>query len=175
MAISKRAIRMEKHHKRNKANGGLNLVSLMDIFTILVFFLLVNSSDVEELPNQKDIQLPESIAEQKASESVVIMIGDEDILVQGAVVASVAEVMAATGNDIPAVREALKSQNDRVLRREANDDITQREVTIMGDREIPYRLLKKVMATATQADYGKISLAVLQKSSDQLDELQAAR
>ena len=175
MAISKRAIRMEKHHKRNKANGGLNLVSLMDIFTILVFFLLVNSSDVEELPNQKDIQLPESIAEQKASESVVIMIGDEDILVQGAVVASVAEVMAATGNDIPAVREALKSQNDRVLRREANDDITQREVTIMGDREIPYRLLKKAMATATQADYGKISLAVLQKSSDQLDELQAAR
>ena len=175
MAISKRAIRMEKHHKRNKANGGLNLVSLMDIFTILVFFLLVNSSDVEELPNQKDIQLPESIAEQKASESVIIMIGDENILVQGEVVANVAEVLAATGNDIPSVREALKSQNDRVLRREANDDITQREVTIMGDREIPYRLLKKVMATATQADYGKISLAVLQKSSDQLDELQAAR
>ena len=175
MAISKRAIRMEKHHKRNKANGGLNLVSLMDIFTILVFFLLVNSSDVEELPNQKDIQLPESIAEQKASESVIIMIGDEDILVQGAVVANVAEVLAATGNDIPAVREALQAQNDRVLRREANDDITQREVTIMGDREIPYRLLKKVMATATEAEYGKISLAVLQKSSDQLDELQAAR
>ncbi len=175
MAISKRAIRMEKHHKRNKANGGLNLVSLMDIFTILVFFLLVNSSDVEELPNQKDSQLPESIAEQKASESVIIMIGDEDILVQGAVVANVAEVLAATGNDIPAVREALQAQNDRVLRREANDDITQREVTIMGDREIPYRLLKKVMATATQADYGKISLAVLQKSSDQLGELQAAR
>ncbi len=175
MAISKRAIRMEKHHKRNKATGGLNLVSLMDIFTILVFFLLVNSSDVEELPNQKDIQLPESIAEQKASESVIIMIGDEDILVQGAVVANVAEVLAATGNDIPAVREALQAQNDRVLRREANDDITQREVTIMGDREIPYRLLKKVMATATEAEYGKISLAVLQKSSDQLDELQAAR
>ncbi len=175
MAISKRAIRMEKHHKRNKANGGLNLVSLMDIFTILVFFLLVNSSDVEELPNQKDIQLPESIAEQKASESVIIMIGDEDILVQGAVVANVAEVLAATGSDIPAVREALQAQNDRVLRREANDDITQREVTIMGDREIPYRLLKKVMATATEAEYGKISLAVLQKSSDQLDELQAAR
>ena len=175
MAISKRANRMEKHHKRHKANSGLNLVSLMDIFTILVFFLLVNSSDVEELPNQKEIQLPESIAEQKASESVVIMIGDEDILVQGAVVAKVSEVMAATGNDIPAVREALQSQNDRVLRREANDDIEQREVTIMGDREIPYRLLKKVMATATEADYGKISLAVLQKSSDQLGELQASR
>ena len=85
-----------------KAPGALNLVSLMDIFTILVFFLLVNSSEVEVLPNEKDIQLPESIAEEKAKETVVIMIGDEDIIVQGAPVAKVSEVMAQKGNDIPA-------------------------------------------------------------------------
>ena len=175
MAKSARARRMDKHHKRNKAGGGLNLVSLMDIFTILVFFLLVNSSDVEVLPNAKEVQLPESIAEQKAKETVVILIGDEDILVQGAPVAKVADVMATKGNDIPALRQALKSQNDRVLRREAQDDIAGREVTIMGDKDISYRLLKKVMATCTEADYGQISLAVLQKSSDQLDQLQAAR
>ena len=48
-------------------------------------------------------------------------------------------------------------------------------MTIMGDKDIPYRLLKKVMATCTQSDYGQISLAVLQKSSDKLDNLQAAR
>ena len=175
MAKSARARRMDKHHKRNSAGGGLNLVSLMDIFTILVFFLLVNSSDVEVLPNAKEVQLPESIAEQKAKETVVILIGDEDILVQGSPVAKVADVMAKKGNDIPELRQALKSQNDRVLRREAQDDIAGREVTIMGDKDIPYRLLKKVMATCTEADYGQISLAVLQKSSDQLDQLQAAR
>jgi biopolymer transport protein ExbD len=175
MVKSARAKRMEKHHKRNKGAGALNLVSLMDIFTILVFFLLVNSSDVETLPNTKDIQLPESIAEDKAKESVVIMIGEEDILVQGEAVAKVANVMATTGNDIPALREALKSQNDRVLRRAAQDDIGGREVTIMGDKDIPYRLLKKVMATCTESDYGKISLAVLQKSSDKLDSLQATQ
>ncbi len=175
MPKSARARRMDKHHKRNKAGGGLNLVSLMDIFTILVFFLLVNSSDVEVLPNAKEVQLPESIAEQKAKETVVILIGDEDILVQGAPVAKVADVMATKGNDIPELRQALKSQNDRVLRREAQDDIAGREVTIMGDKDIPYRLLKKVMATCTESDYGQISLAVLQKSSDQLDQLQAAR
>ena len=175
MVKSARAKRMEKHHKRNKGAGALNLVSLMDIFTILVFFLLVNSSDVETLPNTKDIQLPESIAEDKAKESVVIMIGEEDILVQGEAVAKVANVRATTGNDIPALREALKSQNDRVLRRAAQDDIGGREVTIMGDKDIPYRLLKKVMATCTESDYGKISLAVLQKSSDKLDSLQATQ
>ncbi len=175
MVKSARAKRMEKHHKRNKGAGTLNLVSLMDIFTILVFFLLVNSSSVETLPNTKDVQLPESIAEEKAKETVVIIIGEEDIIVQGTPVAKVAAVMNTKGNDIPALREALKSQNDRVLRREAQDDIAGREVTIMGDKEIPYRLLKKVMATCTASDYGQISLAVLQKSSDKLDSLQASR
>lgn len=169
MVKSKRAKRMERHHKRGKGVP-LNLVSLMDIFTILVFFLLVNSSDVEVLPNAKDVQLPESIAEEKAKETVVIVIGDVDIIVQGTPVAKVADVMALRGNDIPELRQALQSQNDRVLKREAQDDIAGREVTIMGDKDIPYRLLKKVMATCTQADYGQISLAVLQKSSDKLDE-----
>jgi biopolymer transport protein TolR len=175
MVKSHRAKRMAKHHKRNRGSGALNLVSLMDIFTILVFFLLVNSSDVEVLPNAKDVQLPESMAEEKAKETVVILISDTDILVQGEPVARVDEVMALTGNDIPALRQALKSQNDRVLRREAQDDIAGREVTIMGDKDIPYRLLKKVMATCTASDYGRISLAVLQKSSDKLDQLAATR
>ena len=175
MVKSGRAKRMAKHHKRNRGAGALNLVSLMDIFTILVFFLLVNSSDVETLPNTKDLQLPESIAEEKAKETVVILIGEEDIIVQGTPVAKVADVLNIQGNDIPALREALVSQNDRVLRREAQEDIEGREVTIMGDKEIPYRLLKKVMATCTASDYGQISLAVLQKSSEKLGDLQAAR
>jgi biopolymer transport protein ExbD len=175
MKKSQRAKRMERRHERGKRGGALNLVSLMDIFTILVFFLLVNSSDVEVLPNARDIQLPESIAEEKAKESVVILIGAEDILVQGAPVAKVRDVMNLQGNDIPALREALVAQNERVMRQEVRDDIAGREVTIMGDKDIPYRLLKKVMATCSASDYGRISLAVLQKSSDQLDNLAAAR
>jgi len=172
MQKSKRAQRMETRHKRHKAGGALNLVSLMDIFTILVFFLLVNSSEVEVLPNAKDIQLPESIAEDKAKETVVILIGEDDILVQGTPVVKVSEVLQMRGNDIPQLRKALLAQNDRVLRRETQGDIAGREVTIMGDRDIPYRLLKKVMATCTGSDYGQISLAVLQKSSDKLDEVE---
>ena len=175
MKKSQRAKRMEKRHKRGTLGGGLNLVSLMDIFTILVFFLLVNSTDVEVLPSAKDIQLPESIAEEKARQNVVILIGDEDILVQGMLVAKVADVMKLQGNDIPQLRQALLSQNDRALREETQDDIAGREVTILGDKETPYKVLKKVMATCTAADYGQISLAVLQKSSEKLDAVQAAR
>lgn len=175
MYKSTRAQRMERRHERGKKGVALNLVALMDIFTILVFFLLVNSSDVETLPNAKDIQLPQSIAEEKARETVVILISEEDILVQGSPVAKVADVMKLKGNDIPQLRQALLSQNDRVLRRAAQDDIADREITIMGDKDIPYRLLKKVMATCTKADYGRIALAVLQKSSDQLEKITASR
>lgn len=164
MQMSKRALRMEKRNQRGSRSVALNLVSLMDIFTILVFFLLVNSSDVEVLPNARDIQLPESVAEQKARENVVVMVTGEQILVQGRPVASVSDVLNAKSMVIPALAEALRAQSDRVLRKEAMAAIEKREVTIMGDRELPYSLLKRVMATCTSADYGQISLAVLQRA-----------
>jgi len=159
---------MDRRHKRSKGASGLNLVSLMDIFTILVFFLLVNSTEVEVLPNAKDVQLPESIAEQKAEETVVILVSETEILVQGSPVLSIEDAMAENASVLEPLKAALVSQNDRVLRRTADAEIAQRAVTIMGDRDIPYRLLKKVMRTCSDADYGRISLAVLQKSSEQL-------
>ena len=171
-----RSSRRIKRMSRNRVKiTKMNLTSLMDVFTILVFFLLVNSSDVQTLPNARDMELPESIAETKPDETVTIMIGHTDILVQGKQVTTIADVLAIKGNDIPALREALLSQNDRVLRRETRGDIAGREVTILGDKNISYRVLKKVMATCTASDYGQISLAVLQKSSEKLDDLQASR
>jgi biopolymer transport protein TolR len=164
MQMSQRARRMEKRNERGKKSVVLNLVSLMDIFTILVFFLLVNSGQVETLPNAKDIKLPESIAEQKSRETVIITVTGDDILVQGQAVASVADVMAQQGMVISGLEAALRSQNDRVLRQDAMSGVADREVTIMGDKELPYRLLKRVMATCTAADYGQISLAVMRRA-----------
>jgi len=161
-----RAARMDRHHSRHKKGAALQLVSLMDIFTILVFFLLVNSSDVEVLPNAKDVQLPESTAEAKARESVVVLVTEDALLVQGRPVARIADVMMLKGLIIPELKAALESQTDRTLRQDVKDDAENREVTIMGDKEIPYALLKKVMATCTDAEYGRLSLAVLQKASD---------
>ncbi len=164
MKMSQRAKRMQRRNERGKKTVSLNLVSLMDIFTILVFFLLVNSAQVEVLPNAKDLKLPESIAEQRARENVVIMVTGDEILVQGVVVASVADAMAQKSLVIDGLKAALQSQTDRVLRREAVADIADREVTIMGDKALPYSLLKRVMATCTAADYGQISLAVMRRA-----------
>ena len=166
MAYLDRAARMKRHHTRHGKKGGLNLVSLMDIFTILVFFLLVNSSDVEVLPNARDVQLPESIADTKARENVIILVTDRDVLVQGRVVTQIDEIVSSEQLVIASLKEALIAQTERALRQDAMADIENREVTIMGDREIPYRILKKIMATCTDADYGRLSLAVMQKTSE---------
>jgi biopolymer transport protein ExbD len=168
MKFMGRAARMERHHKRHKAGAAINLVSMMDIFTILVFFLLVNSSDVEVLPSAKEIVLPDSTAEEKARESVVVLLTDTQVLVQGRAVAEIAAINASDDLIIPGLKAALEEQSGRVILAAADAEgaIADREVTILGDREIPYSLLKKVMATCTAADYGRLALAVLQKAEN---------
>ena len=167
MKFMGRAARMERHHKRHKSGAGISLVSMMDIFTILVFFLLVSSSEVEVLPNAKDIVLPDSTAEEKARESVIVLLTDTQVLVQGRPVAEIADVNSSDALIIPELKAALETQAGRAILEASGDEaIAEREVTIMGDRDIPYSLLKKVMATCTAADYGRLSLAVLQKAQN---------
>src|SRR3990172_2691501 len=108
MKMSRRAKRMERHHSRSCLLAELNMISLMDIFTILVFFLLVNSSDVEILPSVKSVKLPESVAEKSPKQTVVIVVNDQDVLVQGRKVASVTEIFKSDGELI----EPLKSELD---------------------------------------------------------------
>ncbi len=163
MIMSRRARRMERHHKRAGRSSAINLVSLMDIFTILVFFLLVNSSDGEVLPTHKSVNLPESIAEEKPRETLVVMITAADIRIDGEVIASIESVLQESGSISAALEAALEKLVRRSPPPEHPATPVLREATIMGDREIPYRLLKKVMATCTQAGYGRISLAVLQR------------
>lgn len=164
MKMSRRARRMEQHHKRSRSLAELNMISLMDIFTILVFFLLVNSSDVEILPSVKSVKLPESVAEKSPKQTVVIVVNDQDILVQGRKVASVTEVFNSGGELIAALKTELDYQKSRDTSARKAAGATGHEITIMGDKEIPYRLLKRIMVTCVRANYDNISLAVIKKT-----------
>jgi len=156
---------MERHHKRHKQGAGLNMVSLMDIFTILVFFLLVSSTTVQDLPSTKKIKLPESIADKLPKETVVIVVNNDDILVQGNKIVDVNSVIRSSKPEIIPLKEALLNQAKRIIVKKTPDGKPiNRDVTIMGDKEIPYKLLKKIMYTCTLASYGNISLAVMRKS-----------
>jgi biopolymer transport protein ExbD len=103
------------------------------------------------------------MATTKPAETVVVMVTPTEVLVQGRVVARVSDVDAQQGLVIEPLKAALKQQTDRFLRASAAADVAAREITILGDRAVPYRVLKKVMASCTDADYGKLSLAVLQR------------
>ncbi|HET9475400.1 MAG TPA: biopolymer transporter ExbD [Steroidobacteraceae bacterium] len=156
--------RIKKHRQRGHHVSHMALVPFIDMLMMLVVFLLLHSSEVEILPNTKQITVPQSIAELKPRETVVIMVTTEDLLVNGRVVAKVSEINNITADlIIEPLRAALKEQNDTSLRTTAQQDLADREVTIMGDKGTPFTVLKRVMATATAADFGKVSLAVMQK------------
>jgi biopolymer transport protein ExbD len=160
--------RIKKHRQRKHHDSHMALVPFIDMLTMLVVFLLLHSSDVEILPNTKNITIPQSVADLKPHETVVIMVTKEDLLVNGRSVGKVAEV-ASMPNDkmiIPLLLEALKAQADIVLRQTSEEAVKDREVTIMGDKDTPFAVLKRVMATATSADYGKVSLAVIQRERE---------
>ena len=160
MKASLRARRMQRHHRRMHQGSKLNLVSLMDIFTILVFFLMVNSGDVEVLQADKNIQLPESTSEQKPDVTLMIKLSPTDVIVQGRPIASIEEILAQEEDVIPALDEELKYLASRKTTLTEAEIAKGLSVTIMGDQSVPFKLLKRVMTTAAQADYRDISLAV---------------
>ena len=142
--------------KKHGRSGALNLVSLMDIFTILVFFLMVNSSEVEVLQTSSKIKLPDSTSEQQPENRLVISISQDDLVLQGRPVARVDELKDPSVSVIDGLKTELEYQATR------KGEIPEGgfEITIMGDRELPYWLLKKVMLTCQTTDFAKISLAV---------------
>lgn len=170
MKKSLRAKRMERNHKRHGKSAGLNLTALMDIFTILVFFLMVNSSsDVQVLKNTDDITMPVSIADQLPKETLLVRVSDKQILVGGNVVADVDKVIGSEEDVIPGLDKELQYQASRRPQLTEEEKVLGRPITIQGDRDLPYELLKKIMATCAQAEYRDISLAVsrLERSSNE--------
>ena len=164
MIQSRRARRMAKHHARAKRQGALNLVSLMDIFTILVFFLLVHTGDAQNMPSSEMVALPESVSESKPRQTLTVTVTDLDLLVDGRAVASLA-TLPEGALIIEPLRRALDAEAARRLPvREAGQD--RGEITILGNKTIPFALLKQVMATCTAAGFGRISLAVEQKVNE---------
>lgn len=137
-------------------SASLNLVSLMDIFTILVFFLMVNASEVEILETSTAIKLPDSTSEHDPDERVSIEVSNDELLLQGRVIAQVPDILA---RDELMIKELVSE----LARQPLHSDIG--KVTIMGDKALPYELLKRVMVSCQTANYRQIALAVNQVST----------
>jgi biopolymer transport protein TolR len=168
MKMSSRAKRMLRRHlKGQKRDPNMNIISLIDIMSVLVLFLLVHSSEVEVLPNPNEIRVPESIAEAQPDPAVVVMVTRHEVLVQGRPVISIEDLKKNTDTVIKSLETALREQQAfRVEGVTAKPtDPVDRAVTVLADRDTPYSVLKKVLATCTASEFGKVSFAVTQKEA----------
>jgi biopolymer transport protein ExbD len=149
--------RLKRRRQRQKGKtAALNLVSLMDIFTILVFFLMVNSSEVEVLQTSSDIKLPDSTSEKRPENQLMISISSHDLIVQGRPVAKIADLV---GMQAPVI-EGLKTELEYQASRKGEVPEGGFKITVMGDREVPYWLLKRILFTCQTTDFAQVSLAV---------------
>lgn len=163
MKASRRIARMTRYRSTVPK---LQLTSLMDIFTTLVFFLVVNSgAAVETLHQPQQITLPQSVVEAKPRETVVIIVGKDEVLVQGEPVARVAEIQATENVEIGSISMRLAELKQRVIGVSTEAVAESREVTVLADKSIPFNVLKKILATCTGQGYTRVSLAVVQKAA----------
>jgi biopolymer transport protein ExbD len=150
--------------RSKKKLTGLNLTPLMDVFTILVFFLLFHSSGGDILQTPKNIKLPDSVVETKPRETVVIMVSPEVVLVQGEAVVSTPELLEDKIVTVHEVTERLEQLERNIIGISTKTIAESKEITLIADKTIPFKVLKKIMSTCTGSGYERISLAVIQKA-----------
>ena len=161
-----RNTRRLKRMSRNRVKiTKMNLTSLMDVFTILVFFLLVNSGSVEVMEAPKTVTLPESTIESKPRETVVIFVSPDQVLVQGEAVAMVADILEDESGTVDEITVRLAELKQSVLGPSTSAVAESQEVTILADRSVPFDVIRKIMSTCTGEGYENVSLAVIQKAS----------
>jgi biopolymer transport protein ExbD len=154
---------VRRGRKRDATSHGMSsLIPMIDMLTILVVYLLVHAADYEILPNTRSIQIPQSMSETKPRETVTVLITREALFVNGAELASVAELRARPEAVIEPLRRVLRTEADKRLLKD-KDDPTSHEVTVLADKDLPYSFLKKILSTCTAAEYGKVSLAVIER------------
>ena len=155
--------RIKRHRQRKHGGSHFALVPFIDMMTILVVFLLAHTAEVDILPNTKNISIPQSLSDRKPDAAIVVMVTKDQVFVDGQLVGNLSDVMADQGTYFEPLKAALVAQNQRLLGQQAQADVSKREVTIMGDKGTPYAVLKKIMMSCAQADYGKVSFAVVER------------
>jgi biopolymer transport protein ExbD len=155
--------RIKRMSRNRKKIAKMNLTSLMDVFTILVFFLLVNSGSVELVDSPKDVKLPESREETKPRETVVVSVSPEDVLVQGKLVAKVSDILEGQAGSMDPLAARLAELKKSVIGPATLSVADSREVTVLADKTVPFIVVRRIMSACTGQGYENVSLAVIQK------------
>ena len=148
-----------------KPFGQLKLTSLIDMFTIILVFLLKSYSGVEfNVQISKDLHLPTSISQKLPTDTVILTVAKNAILVDGAALARVNENFEVEGvsseeTGIPILTSVLKAKYASYSRQaQGRKEGFKGDVTVQADRSIPYRLLKRVIKSAGDARFANFKL-----------------
>ncbi len=150
------------HRARRKTQeASLNLTSLMDIFTILVFFLLVSSQNPVQLPSTKNIALPKSQADQGIKDGLRMVIEKNRVLINDV------PVMELQPNPLDNVYDtlafALVQERKNFESSASSNGILDRDVTILSDKEVPFAVVRQIMRICGEQQFGRISFATLRE------------
>ena len=145
----------------------LNITSMLDMFTILIIFLLKSySAEGIILTIPADLHLPSSTTQSAPEPGLVVEVSRNLLVVDGKMLdVNLEEIKASENLLIDTLYEHLMikaGQYEEISGLNPNAEFTGRLV-LEGDREIPFRLLKKILYTCGQAGFINQSLAVFQK------------
>ena len=162
--MKKQSRRMKRMSRTPKVQG-MNLTSLMDVFTILVFFLLSSSSSGIVIEVPKQIVIPSSVVETEPRETIVIMVTESAVLVQGEAVVDTRELLESKNPIVVEIGSRLSELRNTVIGASTKKAYESKEVTILAHETIPFQILKKIMGTCSGMGFENISLAGIQKAS----------
>jgi len=152
----------KKRHKTDSGEAKLQLTSMMDMFTIILVFLLKTYSTQGQLisPSQ-DLTLPSSKVQQPAEVGLDVQVSADWILVNGKPVERIENLNALDGFIIPSLQnELIRFAREAEKMEELYGAKFSGKVTIQGDKKLPYKLLIKVLATCGQSNYPNMRLVV---------------
>lgn len=145
----------------------LQLTSLIDIFTVLLLFLLkslvVGGAVVSPFPG---VVLPPSSSIASFKESPVIVVARQQIVVDGEAVCPTDQVTASNQLKVPALEQALaavRQKTEALAGRAGSSRKFEGKLILQADETIPFHVLQKVMYTSQTVGFYDITLAVIQK------------
>ena len=161
-----------KKFGRGKKGGyaSLMLTSLVDMFTIIVIFLLMNfSANGEVLYMSKDIKLPDAQHGAQLERAPVISISPSSVTFDGKQVVDTDVLSRGDVLNVPELEDALREEKRRYEQIHANDPDHPFKglVNVQADKKIPFKVIKRIMFACNQSGFGNINFAALSREGHQ--------
>ncbi len=165
------ALKARKRNKLTLDHANLNITALMDILTVLLFFLVKSftSSSLSTQPPD-DVHLPTAKIKGEAEESVVVSLSGRELRANGILVAQLSQGQFAN-RDIASdqrtivplqiyLREEAKKRMG-VFGKETGTFFSQGKLLIQADQNLPFGILKHLFHTATVSGYADYQFVVI--------------